>query len=146
MINFFTKDKKSIELILLEEKIHVEGQVPKEKIAELMAKHLKSYLGPDVDVTRDGGYFYVYWSHIRNFFYVYTYAYGQIISRALYEKWKADPSYAKKIKEFLSAGRSMSPENIFKAIGIDTSKTSFFEDGLKGIERDIDRLEKLTSK
>lgn len=140
------KDKKSIELILLEEKIHVEGQVPKEKIAELMAKHLKSYLGPDVDVTRDGGYFYVYWSHIRNFFYVYTYAYGQIISRALYEKWKADPSYAKKIKEFLSAGRSMSPENIFKAIGIDTSKTSFFEDGLKGIERDIDRLEKLTSK
>jgi oligoendopeptidase F len=111
-----------------------------------MAKHLKSYMGPVVDVSDDDGYFYVYWSHIRRFFYVYSYAYGQLISKALYEKWKEDSSYADKIKQFLRAGESMSPEDIFKSIGIDTSKLGFFEAGLKSIEKDIARLEKLAGK
>lgn len=130
----------------LHEKIRNGGQISKDKIADMMSKHLKSYLGKAVKVTRHDGYFFVYWSHIRRFFYVYTYAYGQLISKALYEKWKQDPSYAEKIKQFLNAGRSMSPEDIFKMIGIDTSKASFFEDGLKSIEKDIARLEKLAVK
>src|SRR3989344_6288774 len=129
----------------LHENIRKEGQVSKENIAKLMSKHLRFYLGNAVEVTDEEGYFYVYWSHIRRFFYVYTYAYGQLISRALYEKWKKDPSYAKKIKQFLSAGGSMKPEDIFKSIGIDTSKNSFFETGLEGVERDVARLEKLAN-
>src|SRR3989344_2096216 len=129
----------------LHEKIRKEGQVSKEDMAKIMSKHLKSYLGDAVEVTDDDGYFYVYLSHIRRFFYVYSYAYGQLISRALYEKWKQDYSYAKKIKQFLSAGGSMSPEDIFKSIGIDTSKSGFFEAGLKGVEKDINRLEKLAT-
>jgi oligoendopeptidase F len=128
----------------LHEKIRAEGEVSKENIARLLSKHLKSYLGNSVNVTDDDGYFFVTWSHIRRFFYVYSYAYGQLISRALYENWKKDPKFAKNIKQFLSAGGSMSPEDIFKSIGVDTSKPEFFEDGLKSIERDLDRLEQTT--
>ena len=128
----------------LHEKIRKDGQVSKADIAGMMSKHLKSYLGDAVEVGDDDGYFFVYWSHIRHFFYVYTYAYGQLISRALYEKWKKDPTYAKKIKQFLSAGRSMKPEDIFKSIGIDTSKNDFFEAGLRGVEQDIAKLERLS--
>lgn len=128
----------------LHRKIRKEGQVSKEDMAKLMVKHLKSYLGDAVEVTDDDGYFFVYVSHIRRFFYVYTYAYGQIISRALYENWKKDQKYIKKVKQFLSAGCSMSPEDIFKSIGIDTSKPSFFEAGLKSVEKDIEKLEKLS--
>ena len=128
----------------LHERIRKEGQVPKEEIAKLMAKHLQSYLGPSVEVTLEDGYFFVYWSHIRNFFYVYTYAYGQLISKALFARWKEDPNYMTKIKQFLSAGGSMSPEDIFKKIGINTSSPAFFETGLKSIEKDIIKLEKLT--
>ena len=128
----------------LHENIRRDGQVSKENIAKLMSKHLKSYLGEAVEVTDDDGYFYVYWSHIRRFFYVYTYAYGKIISRALYEKWKQDHSYAKKIEQFLRAGGSMSPEDIFKMIGIDTSKPAFFETGLKSVDKDIAKLERLS--
>jgi oligoendopeptidase F len=127
----------------LHEKIRSNGQVAPDAIAELLQTHLKSYTGKSMEVTKDDGYFYVTWSHIRRFFYVYSYAYGQIISRALYEKWKVDPSYAEKIEQFLSAGRSMSPKDIFKSIGIKTDK-AFFEAGLKGIEADIDQLEKLS--
>ncbi len=130
----------------LHTKIRVEGQVSKEAIAALLSKHMRAYLGESVEVTDDDGYFFVQWSHIRRFFYVYSYAYGQIISRALFENWQKDKSYAKKVEQFLSAGRSMSPEDIFKKAGIDTSKPAFFEAGLKSIERDIARLEKLTAK
>lgn len=68
-----------------------------------------------------------------------------IISRALYETWKKDHVFKVKIEQFLSAGNSMSPKDIFKSIGIKTDK-AFFEAGLKAIEADIDRLEKLAKK
>jgi oligoendopeptidase F len=127
----------------LHQKIREKGQLAKKDIAILMNKHMKAYLGDAVDLKEDDGYFFVQWSHIRNFFYVYSYAYGQIISRALFENWKKDKSYAKRIEQFLSSGSSMSPEDIFKKIGIDTSSKTFFETGLKSVENDIKRLEKL---
>lgn len=129
----------------LHTRLRKEGELSKEDLAKLMNKHLKSYLGPAVEVAEDDGYFFTYISHIRRFFYVYSYAYGQLISRALFEKWKEDKSYAKKIEQFLKAGGSMSPEDIFKSIGIDTSDPAFFATGLKAIEKDIAKLEKLTS-
>jgi oligoendopeptidase F len=128
----------------LHQAIRNEGQLGAEKIAAMLAKHLKSYLGDVFDVDALDGYFFVNWSHIRRFFYVYTYAYGQIVSRALYKRWREDPSYSKKIIVFLKAGGSMSPEDIFKSIGIDVSSPKFFSDGLKSIEKDIAKLEKLT--
>jgi oligoendopeptidase F len=66
-----------------------------------------------------------------------------LISRALFEKYKQDKTFGKKVKQFLSAGKSMSPEDIFKSIGIDTSDPTFFETGLLSIKKDIDLLEKL---
>ncbi len=131
-----------------EKELHAEirkvGAISKEEMANLMVKHMKAYLGPAVDVSQDDGYVYVGWPHIRYFFYTYTYAYGQLISKVLFEKWKEDKSYAKKIEQFLRAGGSMSPKDIFKSIGIDTTDPKFFISGLKSIEKDIEKLEKLS--
>lgn len=127
----------------LHNEIRGKGQLPKEDIAKLMSKNMKAYLGDAVELTPDDGYFFVQWSHIRNFFYVYSYAYGQIVSRALFENWTKDKSYGKKIEQFLSSGSSMSPQDIFKKIGIDTSDKTFFESGLRSIEKDISKLDKL---
>lgn len=123
--------------------LKVSGELTKEQMAELMVKHMKSYLGDAFDVSADDGYRYVNWVHIRMFFYLYSYAYGGLISRAMFEKWKQDKSFAKKVEQFLSAGRSMSPKDIFKSIGI-TTDAKFFEAGLKGIEADVDKLEKMS--
>jgi oligoendopeptidase F len=109
-----------------------------------MNKHMKAYLG-DVTLDEKDGYFFIAWPHIRNFFYVYSYAFGQLASKALYAKYKEDPKFMEKIKEFLSAGGSMSPEDIFKSIGVDVTKPDFFEKGIKTIEEDIVLLEKLIS-
>lgn len=122
------------------------GFVSKEEIAQLMNKHMKAYLGPAFKLKLEDGYFFVNWSHIRRFFYVYSYAYGELVSSALYAEYKKDKKFLSKIEQFLSAGGSMSPYQIFKQIGIDTTKPDFFLNGLKEIEKEIQVFEKLISK
>ncbi len=130
----------------LHTQIRTKGALSREEIANLHNKHMQAYLGPMFNMKELDGYFFVNWSHLRRFFYVYSYAYGELISKALYAQYKKDPHYMKDIEKFLSAGGSKSPEQIFKDIGIDTSKPQFFIDGLKQIEEDIKVLEKLTLK
>jgi oligoendopeptidase F len=126
--------------------IRAKGGMSKQEISALMNKHMSTYLGPIVHMKENDGDMFVYWSHIRRFFYVYTYAFGQLISKSLAEKYAEDKSYLKKIETFLNAGGSDSPEGIFKSVGIDVTKSDFWEKGLKKIEKDIETLEKLTQK
>jgi len=127
--------------VAMHEMIRREGQVSAAALARLMNEHFQSYLGEAVALAPDDGYFFIYWSHIRHFFYVYSYAYGQLTSRGLMEKWRADHGYIEKINQFLSAGGSMSPKNIFKSIGLNLADPTFFELGLKSLEKDIEKLE-----
>lgn len=123
--------------------IREKGALTRQEIAALLNTHMGAYLGPAVKLLENDGYFFVTWGHIRRFFYVYSYAYGFLISRALYQHYKQNKSYLKKIEQFLSAGGSKSPEDIFKDIGIDVTRPEFFADGIRAIEEDIVHLEKL---
>jgi len=128
----------------LHREIRAKGTLSKEEICSLHNKHMKAYLGPIMKMEEDDGYFFVQWSHIRNFFYVYSYAFGCLVSKALYRKYKQNPAYLAEIKSFLTAGCSKSPRDIFNDIGIDISDPAFWQEGLAQIEDDIKRLEALT--
>ncbi|MDP2594134.1 MAG: M3 family oligoendopeptidase [bacterium] len=123
--------------------IRKEGYVPKERIADLMNEHMRAYLGPVFKLEREDGYFFAHWSHIRNFFYVYSYAYGQLISGALHRELAKDHGFIKKVDGFLSAGESKSPYDIFRACGLDTDKPAIFRQGLAAIEADVVALERM---
>ncbi len=157
MVALFEKLQNSISIIFrqialfnfekdLHTTINEKGSMNKDEMAELMNKHLTSYIGPICKLTKDDGFLFVRWPHIRYFFYVYSYAHGEIVSTALYNKYKQDPTYIEKINQFMKAGESDTPENIFKSIGIDTTKPEFFVEALKSIEQDIIELEKLVGK
>ncbi|HEX5774425.1 MAG TPA: M3 family oligoendopeptidase [Candidatus Paceibacterota bacterium] len=128
----------------LHEAIRSKGYVPKEEIADIMNDHMKAYLGPAFTFAREDGYFFVTWSHIRRFFYVYSYAYGQLISKALHEKLAEDSRFIEKVDGFLATGESKSPEAIFAECGLNTKKSDIFRAGLASIERDVAELERLT--
>lgn len=130
----------------LHNKVRTEGQVSKEEMAKLMVKHMSACRGPSVKMTELDGYLFVAWSHLRMYFYTYTYAFGHLISKAMYEKWKQDNSFESKVRDFLSSGSSMSPKDLFKKMGIDITNPKFFESGLKAINEDITKLEKLAKK
>lgn len=127
----------------LHDTIRAKGYIDHKEIAEIHNKNMKAYLGPLYDMKLDDGYFFVRWEHIRRFFYVYTYAYGALVSKAMLRKYRADPSFWKKIEQFLSAGGKDSPEAILKEIGIDVSSPTFWREGLAEIEENIARLDAL---
>ena len=131
----------------LHARIRERGLLPKAEIAALLNTHMSAYLGPAVKMVENDGYFFVAWSHIRRFFYVYSYAYGQLVSRALGERVKQDPAFMATVDEqFLRAGASASPEDIFAACGLEVRTPTLFAEGLTSIERDVIELEKLAGK
>ncbi|MBY0309837.1 hypothetical protein K2Q16_01690 [Patescibacteria group bacterium] len=127
----------------LHNRIRSEGGLTKEQMAKLMQKHLQSYLGPAVDVTEEDGYSFVYIGHFRSMFYVYTYAYGQLMSTLMHQKYVADKSYIEKVDQFFQAGGSNTVENIFRSIGIDAHKTETFTSALASLKADISEFARL---
>jgi len=127
----------------LHERVRADGWVSKEEMAKMLNTHMAAYLGPAVKMAERDGYFFTMVGHFRRPFYVYTYAYGQLISKALLRRYMEDPTYIQKIDAFLSAGASKKPEDIFADIGIVVGP-ELFSEGLKSIEQDIRELGRLT--
>jgi oligoendopeptidase F len=110
------------------------GYLSKEEIGALFGKHMSAYMGDSVEQSPGSENWWVYWSHIRYFFYVYSYASGLLISKSLQNSVKDDPGFISKVKEFLSAGLSDSPRTIFLRLGIDISDGTFWERALEEVE------------
>ena len=122
-----------------------EGYLSLLKIEELFKKHMGAYLGKYVDVSHAGNW-WVYWPHIRDSFYVYSYASGLLISKAMQKKLKEDKKFVYKIKEFLSYGSSKSPKEIFLDMGIDISDDKFWNEGLDRVEETLKKAKNLAKK
>lgn len=127
----------------IHETIHKEGGMSSEELATCMQKHMASYLGSAVTVTKDDGYSYVYVSHLRYGFYVYSYAYGLMMSSLMAAHYKADNNYISKIDAFLCAGETKLVKDIYRDIGIDTTKPDTFTNALARMKADINEWKKL---
>lgn len=130
----------------LHNKIRKDGFQSKEEIGKLLQSHMRKYLGNAVKVPDSFLNFFVYWGHFRRYFYVYSYAYGCLVSNALYAMYKENPESKDKIIKFLSLGGSMSPREIFAKLGINTESEEMYKKGLSVIRGEINQLEKLLSK
>ena len=122
------------------------GFLSKEDIGLLFKKNMEAYLGSSIDFESENNNWWVYWSHIRRFFYVYSYASGLLISKALQHEYKQDKKFIEKVKSFFSAGESDSPDNIFKSIGIHTNSIDFWKKGVAEISSHLSEAEFLAKK
>jgi oligoendopeptidase F len=78
-------------------------------------------------------------------FYNYPYAYAQLFIYALYQTFKDEgEKFVPKFKKLLSAGGSVSPEEIGKIVGLDITKPDFWQLGIKQYEEFVLQLEELT--
>ncbi|KKQ41430.1 MAG: Oligoendopeptidase, pepF/M3 family [Microgenomates group bacterium GW2011_GWC1_37_8] len=130
----------------LHKELRVKGYLSEEEIGKLFRKHMVSYMGPYVEQSEGSENWWVSWSHIRYFFYVYSYASGLLISKSLQASVKTDPKFILKVKEFLSAGLSDSPKNIFSKLGIDITDNKFWEKGISEVEYLLLETESLAKK
>jgi oligoendopeptidase F len=122
------------------------GYLSKEEIGTLFRKHMAAYMGDAVEQSAGSENWWVYWSHIRYFFYVYSYASGLLISKSLQNSVKNDWQFIDKVKGFLSSGFSDTPKNIFVKLGIDIADKRFWDTGLNEVESLLEDTTRLAQK
>ncbi len=92
-----------------------------------------------------------YWSYIPHFihspFYVYAYAFGDCLVNSLYAVYEQQPEgFAAKYLDLLKAGGSKDCVELLKPFNLNPLDPTFWQQGLKVVERFIDEVEALSNK
>ncbi|HLC90558.1 MAG TPA: M3 family oligoendopeptidase [Candidatus Nanoarchaeia archaeon] len=113
-----------------------------EEMSSLYLSELKKQLGNKVVIDDEFAYEWCYVPHIFHTpFYCYAYAFGNLLTLALYETYKEKgQGFAEKIIALLAKGGSDSPENITKAVGIDICSEEFWQKGFDVIKEMIEKV------
>ncbi|MCQ3953110.1 MAG: oligoendopeptidase F, partial [Chloroflexi bacterium] len=93
--------------------------------------NLKEQFGDSLELSDEFKWEWVGIPHIYQVpFYVYAYAFGQLLVYALYQQFKEEgESFKPKYLKILSAGGSESPERILKEAGVDIRDAKFWQGG-----------------
>ena len=117
-----------------------------DQISEAYLDNLKAQFGDAVEVADEFKYEWVSIPHIFQVpFYVYAYAFGQLLVLALYKQFKAEgESFKPKYIRLLSAGGSEAPMTLLDETGVDVRKSAFWQGGFDVLKEMVDALEKLS--
>ncbi|MEN6555627.1 MAG: M3 family oligoendopeptidase [Anaerolineaceae bacterium] len=116
-----------------------------DELSELYLENLKEEFGDAVDVSEEFKYEWVSIPHIYGTpFYVYAYAFGQLLVFALYKRYQEEgESFKPKYMRILSAGGSVAPVQLLAEAGLDVTKAEFWQGGYDIIDGMVSRLENL---
>jgi len=116
-----------------------------DELSEAYLANLKEEFGDAVDVSDEFKYEWVSIPHIfATPFYVYAYAFGQLLVFALYKRYQEEgESFKPKFMRILSAGGSVAPIELLAEVGIDITTASFWQGGFDVISGLVDKLEQL---
>lgn len=119
-----------------------------DELSALYLANLKEQFGDAVDVSDD---FQVEWlaiPHIYKYpFYVYAYAFGQLLVFALYEQYQQEGEpFKARFLEILAAGGSEAPVKILEKAGIDIFSADFWQGGFDVLAKRLDALEQMPIK
>jgi oligoendopeptidase F len=106
--------------------------------------NLKEQFGDAVEVSDEFKWEWVSIPHIYHTpFYVYAYAFGQLLVFSLYQQFKAEgDSFKPKYLKILSAGGSEAPAKILAEAGVDIRSAKFWQGGFDVLNRMVGELEK----
>lgn len=130
---------------LFEKQAHqmVQDNASVDDLAAAYMENLKTQFGDSVEVSDEFKWEWVSIPHIYHTpFYVYAYAFGQLLVLSLYQQFRAEgESFKPRYLEILAAGGSASPEEILTRAGIDIHSAAFWQGGFDVIRRLVDELE-----
>ena len=116
-----------------------------DEISAAYFENLKEQFGDAVELSDEFKWEWVSIPHIYHTpFYVYAYAFGQLLVFSLYQQFKIEgESFKPKYLKILSAGGSEAPAKILADAGIDIRSAKFWQGGFDVLEKLISELEKL---
>jgi oligoendopeptidase F len=127
----------------MHETVRQDGAMTWQQMAAVQAKHFRNYCGSAIKVDDTDGLAIIAKTHYRRNFYQFSYSFGVIASSIMYTRYQQDASYASEVDRFLCAGEKASVDDIYKEIGIDTTKPAVFTEGINLLEQEIKTFEKL---
>jgi oligoendopeptidase F len=123
----------------------LEGELGPEQISALWLEIMAESLGPAVKLNP--GYEH-YWAYVSHFvhapFYVYAYAFGDLLVRGLMEKRREDPTgFAPLYEDLLAAGGTRTYVEALRPFGLNPREKAFWAAGVSQLSRLVDEFETL---
>jgi oligoendopeptidase F len=121
------------------------GEWAPDQIGGLWLEIMAESLGPAVRLNK--GYEH-YWAYVSHFvhapFYVYAYAFGDLLVRGLMEKRRENPAaFAPLYEDLLAAGGTRTYVEALKPFGLNPREKAFWAAGCRQLERLVDEFEAL---
>ena len=119
-----------------------------DELAAAYLKNLEAQFGDAIEVSDEFKWEWVSIPHIYHTpFYVYAYAFGQLLVLSLYKQFKAEgEAFKPRYLKLLSAGGSQAPEKILTEAGINIRSAEFWQGGFDVIKDLVEQLEALPVK
>lgn len=116
-----------------------------DELSDAYLANLKQEFGDAVDVADEFRWEWVSIPHIYNVpFYVYAYAFGQLLVFSLYKEFKQEgESFKPRYMKILEAGGSIEPVTLLANAGIDINQPAFWQGGFDVIDEMVRKLEAL---
>lgn len=135
---------------LFESEIHMHrrknGEMEAKQISDYFQKYLQQMFGKSLTLTDNHK---LWWMPILHFyhynFYVFTYAFGENLTMALYSKYKSSPGeFVQKYLRALSLGGRKTPLELTRILGVDITKNDFWNNSLKLLDNYVDEFTKIS--
>ncbi len=122
-----------------------EGELTTERYNELWQECMGEMFGDALELGEPHAWTWLYIPHIvQTPFYVYAYAFGELLVMALYARYKAEGEpFIARYFELLAAGGSKAPQAILGELGIDITDASFWQGGCDVIASNLERAKEL---
>jgi oligoendopeptidase F len=122
-----------------------EGELTTERMSKMWLSTQRAMFSDSVTLTEDYG---IWWSYIPHFIhtpgYVYAYAFGDLLVRALYARYReAGEGFAELYLRMLAAGGSDWPDELVKPLHVDLTAPDFWLRGLDLLSEMVARAEQL---
>ena len=123
----------------------IQNNASVDELAAAYMENLKDQFGDSVELNDDFKWEWVSIPHIYHTpFYVYAYAFGQLLVLSLYKQFKLEgDAFKPRYIKILEMGGAETPEKILQKAGIDFHSAAFWQGGFDVIAELVDQLEKM---
>lgn len=143
---------RQVSMFRFERRIHKarreEGELDTDRFNQLWQECMGEMFGSSLTLGDPHKWTWAYIPHIiQTPFYVYAYAFGELLVLSLYARYKEQgESFIAQYTEFLAAGGSKSPQELLAKLGIDPADPKFWQGGCDFIRQNLQRAQQLASK
>lgn len=140
---------RQIAMYCLEREAHrlrrEEGEQPTEAYCELWQRTMQEMFGDSLNLGEEHQWWWLYIPHInRSPFYVYAYAFGELLVLSLYAKYQHEgKTFVPAYFDLLRAGGSAPPATLIAEMGIDITSSDFWQGGCNLIREKVKQAKEL---